>query len=362
MDKLGVNSIIKKSLLVAIVIILGLALWWQFGPQETVFFGNELEKADLIRLDTPRPNQVISSPLTIRGEARGYWFFEASFPVVLVNWDGLIIAQGIATAQDEWMTEEFVPFEAAITFTVEKDVYSNRGSLILRKDNPSGLPENDDALEIPVIFEETDKATSVALSQKFSGGGVSITPLEVVSDSRCPVDVVCIWAGEVSLKVRLEKGTVSREVILKLGIPVTFEESKISLTSVTPENNSKRPFNKEDYRFTFLITPLSVGEIGTISGTVTTSPTCPVERIPPEPQCAPRPYATSIEIRQTGETSVLKTIKSDTLGIFNTELSVGSYELRAANDSIFPNCNSVTIQVKSGQNSVVNISCDTGIR
>lgn len=114
--------------------------------------GNELDKSDLIRLDTPRPNQTIQSPLVIKGEARGYWFFEASFPVVLTDWDGLIIAQGIATTQNDWMTEEFVPFEAALTFTLDPNVYSNRGTLILRKDNPSGLPEHDDALEIPIVF------------------------------------------------------------------------------------------------------------------------------------------------------------------------------------------------------------------
>ena len=111
------------------------------------------DKANLIRLETPRPNQTVTSPLVIKGEARGYWFFEASFPVFLTNWDGLIIAQGIATAKSEWMTEDFVPFEATLNFTVDPNVYSNRGTLILQKDNPSGLPEHDDALEIPVVIE-----------------------------------------------------------------------------------------------------------------------------------------------------------------------------------------------------------------
>lgn len=112
----------------------------------------------------------------------------------------------------------------------------------------------------------------------------------------------------------------------------------------------------------FTACPIVIKETGTISGTVTTSPTCPVERIPPEPQCAPRPYTASIEIRQTGKTSVLKTIKSDAEGRFNTELVIGSYELQVINGSVFPRCNSMTIQVKLGQNSVVDISCDTGIR
>lgn len=117
--------------------------------------GGIIEKSDLIRLTTPRPNQVIRSPLTITGEARGTWFFEASFPVILTNWDGLIIAQGIATAESEWMTTDFVPFKATLTFTPDATAYSNKGTLILRKDNPSGLPEHDDSLEIPVVLGVT---------------------------------------------------------------------------------------------------------------------------------------------------------------------------------------------------------------
>ena len=117
--------------------------------------GNEMEKTDMIRLTSPRPNQTVSSPLTITGEARGNWFFEASFPVMITNWDGLIIGQGIATAQGEWMTSEFVPFKAVLHFnsTSTATTYSKKGTLILRKDNPSGLPEHDDALEIPVVIK-----------------------------------------------------------------------------------------------------------------------------------------------------------------------------------------------------------------
>jgi len=104
-------------------------------------------------------NETILSPLIIEGKARGYWFFEASFPVVLTNWDGLIIAQHYAEAQDEWMTEEFVPFRAVLEFEspvfpgVDENHFSRRGYLVLKKDNPSGLPEHDDALEIPVLFK-----------------------------------------------------------------------------------------------------------------------------------------------------------------------------------------------------------------
>lgn len=108
---------------------------------------------DLIRVETPLPESNISSPLLIRGEARGSWYFEARFPVVLTDWDGRIIAQGIAEAHGDWMTTEYVPFTALLQFTPDTRV-SERGSLILEKSNPSGLSENGDAFEFSVSFEK----------------------------------------------------------------------------------------------------------------------------------------------------------------------------------------------------------------
>ncbi|MCR4322674.1 MAG: Gmad2 immunoglobulin-like domain-containing protein [Candidatus Azambacteria bacterium] len=130
------------------------------------YIGNELEKTDLIRLNTPRPNQIVQSPLIITGEARGFWFFEASFPVVLTNLNEEVIAQGIATAKDEWMTSEFVPFEATLMFTTEENTSGNKATLILHKDNPSGLPEHDDALEVPVILAGETKPTTIVCTQE----------------------------------------------------------------------------------------------------------------------------------------------------------------------------------------------------
>lgn len=113
-------------------------------------------KSDLIKLNAPVPLATVSNPLQLAGEARGYWFFEASFPVFLTDWNGLIIAEGFATAESDWMTEDFVPFTATLDFVspynAEDPDFMQRGSLILQRNNPSGLPENDDALEIPVRF------------------------------------------------------------------------------------------------------------------------------------------------------------------------------------------------------------------
>jgi Immunoglobulin-like domain of bacterial spore germination len=107
------------------------------------------------RLDSPLPNAVITSPLSLSGQAGG-WYFEGSFPVELVDATGTVIAQTPAQANGDWMTSEFVPFTATLTFvnpyTIGDPESEKNGKIILRKDNPSGLPENDDFIEIPVRF------------------------------------------------------------------------------------------------------------------------------------------------------------------------------------------------------------------
>ena len=216
---------------------------------------------------------------------------------------------------------------------------------------------------VPPVTE----ATTAALNQKIFTGGVFITPLTVLTDSRCPTDVTCIWAGEVTLKTKLEKGSVSKEVVLKMNVPATLEGTFVTLESVAPENNSKKPFAKEEYRFTFLVTPggaATPAKMGIVSGTVTTSPTCPVQRIPQEPQCAPKPYATAIKIRAEGTTAVIKTIQSSISGAFTVSLPIGSYELEAVteNNATFPRCEKTLAEVKADKTTTANISCDTGIR
>lgn len=107
------------------------------------------EKPGLIRVTQPQPNDLIASPLTVTGEARGNWFFEASFPMRLYDGNGREIGLAIAQAQGEWMTTQFVPFRAELTFEAPA---TERGTLVLEKDNPSGLPEHADELRISVRF------------------------------------------------------------------------------------------------------------------------------------------------------------------------------------------------------------------
>jgi len=132
-------------------------------PDGQVFsedIGNELEKADRIRVASPRPNALIANPVTIQGEARGYWYFEASFPVTILDANGKTLLQSFAEAHGEWMTEDFDPFEKTFTYAYPE---TETGTIVLHRDNPSGLLENDDELRIPVYFKKREGKGNVQI-------------------------------------------------------------------------------------------------------------------------------------------------------------------------------------------------------
>lgn len=126
------------------------------------FFVEEVEEApeapattagipDLVSVENPTIGERITSPLTVTGSARGTWYFEASFPIEVRDAEGNLIGQGYGEAQGEWMTEDFVIFKS-IPITFAAQPAGSTGMVILRKDNPSGLPEHDRSLEVPVTF------------------------------------------------------------------------------------------------------------------------------------------------------------------------------------------------------------------
>lgn len=99
-------------------------------------------------ISSPTAEATVSSPLFVSGQALGSWFFEATLPVKLLAADGTEIATHYATAQSDWMVAGLVPFTATLEFTTT----ATSGYLVISKDNPSGLPENDASFMVPVNF------------------------------------------------------------------------------------------------------------------------------------------------------------------------------------------------------------------
>jgi hypothetical protein len=101
-----------------------------------------------------------------------------------------------------------------------------------------------------------------------------------------------------------------------------------------------------------------------VQGTVAFGPVCPVERIPPDPRCAPRPGAAQIQLLQDGTVAADGTAGAD--GRFSIAIGPGTYVVHAAATASSPGrgCQADPEQVivAAGALSAVTVTCDTGIR
>lgn len=217
--------------------------------------------SDKIRVSFPAADDVVASPLTVRGEARGNWYFEASFPVRLLDAEGHELAAVSAQAESDWMTTEFVPFSVTLNFGTPA---TETGTLVLQKDNPSGLPEHDDSISIPVRF--------------WSSGGAAAT--------------------------------------------------------------------------------------GTLLGTMTIGPVCPVER--PDMPCLPTPEmfaARKVFVYKSDRTTLVATLIPDANGRFSAALPMGDYWVDMAHQGVgatkgLPQA----VHIEAGKATTLRVDVDTGIR
>lgn len=212
----------------------------------------------------PLPYDEIASSVTVEGAVTGGgWFFENSFPVKVLDGNGKVIGQGVAQAggaSGSWMSTGTVPFTAKVTFTTPK--YAT-GTVVLSKDNPSGMPQNDLSVSVPVIFSDQ--------------------------------------------------------------IPGATQ--------------------------------------GTVTGQVLLGPTCPVQKNPPDPNCADKPYATNVLVyRGTDTNALVKSVSTDASGNFTVTLAPGTYTMTGQSGSRFPLCAATQVTVIAGIHKTLNLSCDTGIR
>lgn len=107
---------------------------------------------DMVRIEQPTFMSDIASPLTIKGEARGTWFFKGEFPVSLILEDGAILGQGVARALDTWETEEYVPFTATFSFKDPNPGTVRQVMLMLSQGTPS-LGGVVTTFKMPLLFK-----------------------------------------------------------------------------------------------------------------------------------------------------------------------------------------------------------------
>ena len=109
----------------------------------------------------------------------------------------------------------------------------------------------------PAVNEEFTLAPGQTAA--INGAGVRVTFERVSEDSRCPVDVTCIWEGDavVVLKVKTDAEEVTREVHTQGGEPRSRKapvgEYVVTLVRLEPAPRSGAPIDPAAYRATLMV-------------------------------------------------------------------------------------------------------------
>ena len=98
-----------------------------------------------------------------------------------------------------------------------------------------------------------------------------------------------------------------------------------------------------------------------IRGRAVIGPTCPVERVPPDPRCADKPLATTIAVLRASDRKRVATTESGKEGRFSVRVRPGRYYLRGAKNTR-PFARTVLVTVRAHHFTRVRLTFDSGIR
>ncbi len=87
--------------------------------------------------------------------------------------------------------------------------------------------------------------------------GSVMTFVEIVTDSRCPADAICVTSGFVQVRLRIDQGELVRDEVLTLGDMADGDTSSIevggftvTLVDVQPYPLASAPVDYADYSIT----------------------------------------------------------------------------------------------------------------
>ena len=105
--------------------------------------------------------------------------------------------------------------------------------------------------DVPAAQAVLSEGTPTRLGVPVRVGAVVVTPLEVVEDSRCPINARCVWAGRVIVKARIEGADWRETAQITAGTPHGTHDAIVHLVSVQPDRVTGDAVQPGDYRFLF---------------------------------------------------------------------------------------------------------------
>ena len=197
-------------------------------------FTEEIKEIVTPQVISPKFGASLSGEISVEGIAPGTWFFEGSFPVSIEDPSGKVLSEGFVTAQSDWMTTLPIVFKGTLKGPGN---YSGKAVLVLKKDNPSGLPENDVRYEIPVNITASEVPLDIPFFVFFGKYGPDS------SMGACEN----VFAAERRSPKTLSAGRNATEELLKGPTPeeeksgyFTSINSGVKLNSISIENGTAR--------------------------------------------------------------------------------------------------------------------------
>ena len=106
----------------------------------------------------------------------------------------------------------------------------------------------------PPVMSSSSAAT-VGFGAQAMLNGLSITPLELVEDSRCPINARCVWAGRLILRTGFSASGPRETRDFTLGTAQAVPGGTLTLVAAEPAKLAGAPGNPPANRFTFELRP-----------------------------------------------------------------------------------------------------------
>lgn len=111
-----------------------------------------------------------------------------------------------------------------------------------------------------VLYSKTQNPRQITVKvneQKNIDKNVSVKFVSLVSDSRCPADVDCVWAGNAKLKIELSERGAVKVFEVNTGLnprSITFAGYELKIVALEPRIRSNVRINPDSYTATFSVT------------------------------------------------------------------------------------------------------------
>jgi hypothetical protein len=94
---------------------------------------------------------------------------------------------------------------------------------------------------------------TAGLGQVAAVNGLTIRPIELIEDSRCPALVRCVWEGRLTVRARMSGPGWTQIRDFELGVPQAVDQYRVALIAAEPQKAAPGKIDPRAYRFTFAV-------------------------------------------------------------------------------------------------------------